>query len=762
MEKEMGCSTSKLPDAEFDAVSAQGGEGGGGGGGEKQQAEIHTDRMSAVLLDADAKAGQSEPSVNTNGSASSPTQPQLKPAHQMDYFNAKADTKPRKNSKHGPLKRWESALPQSPDPKEKAVLRQRPSLSLSEDVAPTLTPDAWCSLLEEAVFAESRGDVVRVIRAYNAQLSALSVPRSSSCNVRQAIKDLTRETILLNKVPYSPNDDKALDRALIQLTSSFGISKDQQVALTQAIALGASRTITGGDMYSVVRILLGWPQLIVTPASAETKPITIDTNDQRREVRIVTESLFDLKHLDAADDTDVWLRIRIILTEVLDANCICTSRTMNLIPPAVDKQKNVARDLLLEQRDVDKVEQLVTRLDTEICSECNWLAKNAKANDAHSIDLPPVSPAATELVDFMLTGRIPTSRWLQEHQQQQEKEKEKGEEEQRKAGVPAAPVSPPREGASPSVTDAKEVPSVGQVFLHLDYLERLGIPMHQFFAALIRRFISGPGAQNQQVRGDDASSSQPPSTPPSSASSNSSTSSNGGGGSVEEERIGVFTREQTLILNSLELLLRHRYYSVRVRDDPLSLELLKTRFAGGGDANDEFSGGLGPLVGTNRNKNGVLAGMQPVFPHRAGTLLSLLKSGKPKLSKVQKLYDPPPPSILPASFNAQEQQQQAGTEWGMPASMGYGQQDVQSSVHSSLGPMSQLRLVEWAGCELEIARQFAIKQQELFIGLHPFEMLWEPGNSTAVDHYTTEFERTACFLMDQVLLVDCTINRLYY
>ena len=58
---------------------------------------------------------------------------------------------------------------------------------------------------------------------------------------------------------------------------------------------------------------------------------------------------------------------------------------------------------------------------------------------------------------------------------------------------------------------------------------------------------------------------------------------------------GIFTAEQSTILDVVESLLGHRYYSVRVRRDPTSMTLLRGQLA-----------------------EGILRRMQPVFPHRAG------------------------------------------------------------------------------------------------------------------------------------------------
>ena len=60
-------------------------------------------------------------------------------------------------------------------------------------------------------------------------------------------------------------------------------------------------------------------------------------------------------------------------------------------------------------------------------------------------------------------------------------------------------------------------------------------------------------------------------------------------------------------------------------------------------------------------------------------------------------------------------------------------------------------LHEWAGCEEEVAHQFAIKQQELFIGVPPWQLVEAMASFSEISQFSADFEQTACFLMDQIL-----------
>jgi hypothetical protein len=106
-----------------------------------------------------------------------------------------------------------------------------------------------------------------------------------------------------------------------------------------------------------------------------------------------------------------------------------------------------------------------------------------------------------------------------------------------------------------------------------------------------------------------------------------------------------------------------------------------------------------------------------VNSHR--TLLSLLQSHKPRLSRSLPVDDPPPACLPPLGE--------------MPGEGGGNRQHSSSSSSSSKHPLPtggfrskgewRRRLVNWRGYEIELARQFAIKHQELVLCVPPWKYI---------------------------------------
>jgi len=146
--------------------------------------------------------------------------------------------------------------------------------ALSDDELLNCVPEQTRVALRSQVdAAATRDDILSVIHAFHDTLCCIKLPRPSSVELPQAIKDVKRETIQLGDVIFRSNP-KGVQAELRQQLASVVFDKSAEEKLVGDILRAASRTSMGGDAYVVVTCLLGYA--VVTPAvEATPSPILI-------------------------------------------------------------------------------------------------------------------------------------------------------------------------------------------------------------------------------------------------------------------------------------------------------------------------------------------------------------------------------------------------------------------------------------------------------------------------------------------------------
>ncbi|CAM9099135.1 unnamed protein product [Chrysoparadoxa australica] len=139
-------------------------------------------------------------------------------------------------------------------------------------------------------------DVKTLLITFRNDLAELTLPRPTTVDYGQALKDAQREQIHLNGELFRGNVQELLE-SLKGLVEPLVLDPALVEPVCQDIIRASSRTASGGDTYSVMMMLLSSPIAgdLLTPIEGEVPPIGISMDGQKGEVVITVGNSFQLR-----------------------------------------------------------------------------------------------------------------------------------------------------------------------------------------------------------------------------------------------------------------------------------------------------------------------------------------------------------------------------------------------------------------------------------------------------------------------------------
>eukprot|EP01084_Bolivina_argentea_P016044 30062_1 len=142
--------------------------------------------------------------------------------------------------------------------------------------------------------------VLDVLVKYNNELADLALPRPTTVDFDQAMKDAKRETIYVNEKVFKGDAEKLMRRLQsLVLPLVGGKEKNLASAVCRDIIRASSRTAGGGDAYCVVCSIFKQSNdgYMLAPKTAQSKPIIVVVDGERGEVCITVDNSFLLKRV---------------------------------------------------------------------------------------------------------------------------------------------------------------------------------------------------------------------------------------------------------------------------------------------------------------------------------------------------------------------------------------------------------------------------------------------------------------------------------
>jgi hypothetical protein len=137
-------------------------------------------------------------------------------------------------------------------------------------------------------------EIEETIKDIQARLEDITLDPSQQVDYDQVIKDVTRDSFLINGTGVDGPSVVQSIEALLRELDIAGADKFQTSLLS-----ASARTISGGDSYYVLQERFGGPQVMIRPSSAQAAPIKIDISQAGAEVAV--EGVYDVYSREAID-----------------------------------------------------------------------------------------------------------------------------------------------------------------------------------------------------------------------------------------------------------------------------------------------------------------------------------------------------------------------------------------------------------------------------------------------------------------------------